>query len=263
MRSPKPGRLPDFSPTKLGTFIDCPTKYKYIYVDRIGRFYQKPHAYFSFGSTLHQVLQSYHGPDGAPSLDFLLAKLNDRWISSGYETISEEAEYRQRAVEILTMYHERMKERSDDIVTDSVERNLSLDMGRFKLTGRIDRIDRYSDGSFEVVDYKSGRDEVTREDVLRSLAMRCYMLLVSRTMLATSVVGTIIALRTCRSASVVLTPEQLVETVEEVTKLGDTILETDITAVEPVRIEICESCEFLSRCQRFWGSRGRRQPGTT
>ncbi len=255
MEKPTPQKLPIFSPTKISTFIECPTKYKYVYVDRIGRFYQKPHAYFSFGTTLHQVLQAYHSPGGEQSVEFLLSQLDDRWISAGYESVDEEREYRMRAEEVLRLYHQRALERAGTVVTDSVERNLSLNLGTFKLSGRIDRIDVHPDGTVEVVDYKSGRDDVTTGDVYGSLAMRCYMLLASRTMLATDIIGTIIALRTCRSASVAITHEQLQQTADEITNLANTILTTNITAVEPVRIEVCDKCEFLSRCQRTWKSR--------
>jgi len=44
-------------------------------------------------------------------------------------------------------------------------------MGPFKLSGRVDRIDRHADGALEIIDYKSGRHEVTAEDVRDSLAM--------------------------------------------------------------------------------------------
>ena len=254
METSKPGRLPAFSPTRLGTFLDCRTKYKYIYVDRIGRFYQKPHAYFSFGSTLHQVLQAYHGPAGTHTLEFLFHTLNSRWITAGYESADEETEYRELAASVLRLYHENTINRTDLVETDAVECNLSLNLGKFKLTGRIDRIDRHPDGSIEVVDYKSGRDTVTPDDVLNSLAMRCYMLLASRTMLATGVTGTIVALRTGTSASASMTPSQLEAAADEISALGNDILETDITLAEPVRIQLCEKCEFILRCERAWRS---------
>ena len=41
--------------------------------------------------------------------------------------------------------------------TIATEKTISCDMGRFKLSGRVDRIDRHADGRLEIIDYKSGR----------------------------------------------------------------------------------------------------------
>ena len=54
------GRKPTLSPTRIGTYLECAVKYRYIYQDKIGRFYTKARAGFSFGSTLHNVLQDFH-----------------------------------------------------------------------------------------------------------------------------------------------------------------------------------------------------------
>src|SRR5689334_21595027 len=53
-------RKPTLSPTRISTYLDCAVKYKYIYQDKIGRFYLKARAGFSLGSTLHHVLQQFH-----------------------------------------------------------------------------------------------------------------------------------------------------------------------------------------------------------
>ena len=55
----KTERKPTLSPTKIRTYLECAVKYRYVYVDKIGRFYLRARSYYSFGSTLHHVLQDF------------------------------------------------------------------------------------------------------------------------------------------------------------------------------------------------------------
>ena len=87
---------------------------------------------------------------------------------------------------------------------------LKWDLGPFVLTGRIDRIDEHSeDGALEIVDYKSGRLDVTEEDVKGALAMSIYQLLVKRNHPDRRVFATIHALRGGVTASASFSDEEL------------------------------------------------------
>ena len=50
------------SPTRTSVFLECPLKYKFLYVTRIGKFYYRPKPGNAFGNTIHRVLQAAHQP---------------------------------------------------------------------------------------------------------------------------------------------------------------------------------------------------------
>jgi len=246
-------RKPILSPTKFKTFLECAVKYRYIYVDRIGRFYSHARPGFSFGSTLHQVLQQFHQLGGTSTAEEMTAGLDQKWISAGYETPHQEREHHEAARDIVEAYHSAYQERAlRQVETIATEKTISCDMGRFKLTGRADRIDRWADGTLEIIDYKSGRLEVLEEEVAGSLAMCCYQLIMHRLYPDAPIRGTIYCLRSGASASYSLTGDTLEEFAADIMTIGDRILDTGWEAVRPVEIEICPECDFLSRCRTYW-----------
>ena len=90
--------------------------------------------------------------------------------------------------------------------TKFVERQLRYDMGDFNLIGRLDRVDEYPDGTLEIVDYKTGRETVSEEDVAGDLAMSIYQLLLHKKHPDRPIRARIEAVRTGISATAALNP---------------------------------------------------------
>lgn len=253
-------RKPTLSPTRIGTYLDCAVKYRYVYVDKLGRFYTRARAGYSFGSTLHNVLQEYHEQGAASTPEQMTEDLATKWIGAGYESETQEAEHREAGQQIVRAYHEAHQERiAAQVETIATEKTITCDMGAFKLSGRVDRIDRHADGRLEIVDYKSGRWETTPEQVANSLAMSCYQLILRRLHPDTPVFATIYCLRSGIAASYELAGEELLEFERDLLQLGAQILEQDYTLLEPVPLEICPTCEFLPLCSRYWRAQERRE----
>ncbi len=251
-------RKPTFSPTRFRTYIECALKYRYIYQDKLGKFYLKSRAGFSFGSTLHHVLQDFHAEGATQTPDEMVARMDVNWIAAGYETAEQEQVHKAAGAEIVQAYHSAHLERAAaQVETWATEKTLTSDMGRFKLSGRVDRIDRHADGRLEIIDYKSGRQETTPEEVASSLAMNCYQLILSRLYPESSVFATIYCLRSGVQASYSLQGAAKEAFERDVIVLADTILDTDFAPLRPVRVEACEDCDFISRCSRFWKMQGR------
>lgn len=249
------GRKPTLSPTRIGTYLDCVVKYRYIYLDKIGKFYTKARAGFSFGSTLHHVLQDFHAQGAVQTPDEMVSELQQKWIGAGYESKEQEQEHRETGQQIVQAYHTAHQTRIQaQVETFATEKTITCDMGRFKLSGRVDRIDRHADGRLEIIDYKSGRWDTSPEEVANSLAMSCYQLILQRLYPDTPVFATIYCLRSGNQASAELTGAAMEEFAQELASLGDQILDTDFASEEiaPVRLPICPECDFLPRCTRFW-----------
>ena len=252
----KTPRKPEFSPTRLKTFLTCPMMYRLEYVEKLGRFYHKARAGFTFGSTLHQTLQNFHEAGGSAevSAEQLVERLESDWQSQGYRDPEHEQAHKEAAVQILETYHAAATLRADITRTFLTEKMLKWDLGPFVLTGRIDRIDEHvADGALEIVDYKSGRMDVTEEDVKGALAMSIYQLLVKRNSPDRRVFATIHALRGGITASASYTDEELAALEEDIRGLGMLILGKDFEAVRPLPVpQVCPDCDFLPLCTRAW-----------
>ena len=246
-------RKPILSPTKIATYLECAVKYRYIYLDKIGRYYLKAKPDYSFGSTLHQVLESFHQKGAGQTSREVVEEYSKAWITSGYESPNQEAAYHAEGIRILEEYHSAAASRADHrIKTVMAEETVRCDMGRFILAGRVDRVDRYPDGTLEIVDYKSGRWEITPKQVANDLALNAYQLILRRMHPDARAVSTIYCLRSGIQASSEMGPEEREMFAIDIRMLGEEIIDRDFEYVEPVRIEACAECEFRERCERFW-----------
>jgi putative RecB family exonuclease len=246
-------RKPILSPTKIATYLECAVKYRYIYIERIGRFYLRAKPHYSFGSTLHRVIQSFHEEGATQTAEEMAARYEQGWIAAGYESPEQEQSFRAEGAEMVQAYHAAAQERLEQqLQTLFVEKTIRTDMGPFVLAGRVDRVDRHPDGTLEIVDYKSGRWDVTPEDVASDLAMNIYQLILRRCYPNTRVIATIYCLRSGQQASAEMSDEEAEGFAEDIRALGEEILNRDYDNIEPVHIPACMWCEFLPRCERFW-----------
>jgi RecB family exonuclease len=245
-------RKPTLSPTKLSTYLACPVKYRWTYIDGRGKWFLRAKSYYSFGASLHRVLEQFHsaGQLGVPTTEETLAMFDENWIDAGFSSAEEMAEAYGEGKLILERHVEQHKKRPVTSSTLYVERQLRLDMGEFELIGRLDRVDQHEDGSLEIIDYKTGRDSVHPEDVQFDLAISCYQLLLRHKFPGKPIKGTIIALRTGESASASLSNDQLDELQEDLHKLGLQILSDEFHEFFPSLKGICGHCDFLDLCKK-------------
>jgi putative RecB family exonuclease len=245
-------RKPTLSPSRFTTYLACPVMYRWSYEDPRGRWFRRAKPYFSFGTTLHKVLQRFHedGGVGTVTKEALLANYDANWIEAGYESDEESARHRELGRELLEAYFRRQVEVPTLARPVYVERMLRYDMGPFVLSGRVDRVDEHPDGRLEIVDYKSGRDSVTQEEVANDLAMCAYQLLLRRTHPDRRVFATIHALRAGHSASHELDGQDLAQFEEDLRLLGEEVLERDFLSIIPTYKEACAHCDFVSLCKK-------------
>jgi len=116
--------------------------------------------FFSFDSSIHTTLsdfnESFISNKITSSISDLYQLLEKNWVSEGYESLSEEKEFKYRAYRILTSYYYKPLDRgSKSFITN---KNLSFRLNKkVLLFGRIDKVYERSDGCIEIVDYKSGQ----------------------------------------------------------------------------------------------------------
>lgn len=257
------------SPTKLRTFYQCPAKYRLEYIDKQGRFYHRARAGHAFGHSLHRALEAFHAAGGAESVtaEELTASLDSVWIAKGYTAPDQETAYREEAQRILQEYHAaHIPQAVPDKEVPAPpkllysEKTLRSDLStEIALSGRVDRVDEHVDGSLEIVDYKSGRETVTEEDVAKSLAMSIYQLLLKRLHPDRRIFATLVALRTGAQASWELTEDESNDLAAECLEVGEELRTKDWEHVLPVANEHCPYCDFVPYCTRFWKQQERQE----
>lgn len=243
---------PSVSPSKITTYLACPVRYRWTYVDDRGKWYLRAKGYYSFGTTLHKVLERFHNSDdaGVETTAEALAAYEENWIDAGFSSAEEMAESYHEGKEMLERHVEEFKKRQSAAKVLYVEKQLKLDFEIFDLSGRIDRVDEHEDGTLEIVDYKTGRDTVTEEDVATDIAMGCYQLLLSRTYPDRPVIATIHALRSGVSATSSMTPQELDQFEADVRLLGGEIITQEYYDLTPRLKRMCQFCDFLPLCRK-------------
>jgi putative RecB family exonuclease len=245
-------RKPTLSPSKITTYLACPVKYKWTYIDERGKWYLKSKSFYSFGSSLHRVLQRFHdeGDQGVATVHEAVAALEEGWVEAGYASQEEMTQAMAEGKAIIADYIDRVSREPVTSRTLFIEKTIRMDFGDFVLMGRLDRLDEREDGALEVIDYKSGRMGVQPEDVKGDLAMSLYQLLVKGQHPDRPVVATIIALRAGSRASASLADDELDELRANILELGQEILFRDYEALIPVGKPLCHRCDFLPLCRK-------------
>jgi DNA helicase-2/ATP-dependent DNA helicase PcrA len=162
---------PRLSYTSIHTYEQCPLQYKYRYLDRL-EWEAKPA--LSFGESLHEALEWFYSAKTPhpPELPSLLAKLAEVWVGDGYEGEEEEQRYLEHAREVLTTFYHANAAKFRMPV--AVEQRFELDLEDFVLTGKIDRMDRHADGTYEILDYKTNRKLPPRNRLASDLQLPIY-----------------------------------------------------------------------------------------
>ena len=245
-------RKPTLSPSRITTYLACPVKFRWTYLDPRGRWYMRSKSYYSFGSSLHRVLERFHDSDdaGVTTVDEAVAAVEESWVDAGYGSAEEMAEALGEGKAMVERYVE------DAITHDRggrsllVEKMLNMHFDRFKLVGRPDRVDEMEDGTLEIVDYKTGRATVTAEEVAHDIALACYQLLVRQLFPDRRIVATIVALRSGDRATHGMNDAELKQFQIDIEVLGNEILDVDYPELVPVPKDLCPRCDFLPLCKK-------------
>jgi DNA helicase-2/ATP-dependent DNA helicase PcrA len=166
---PRRGRGLMLSASDLDTYRVCPLKYKFARVFRIP---QEPTIHQRFGIVLHQVLERFHDAGGGP-LSRLKELFEISWRRSGFGDSDDEQQFRERALEALVRYWRL--DRESDAEPVWFERSFAFKLGPHLLRGRVDRVDRHPDGTYELIDYKTGKAK-TAEELREDLQLSLYQM---------------------------------------------------------------------------------------
>ena len=238
----------------LETFSTCPAKYKFQYLDKIKTPKSKEAV---FGILLHECLKSFHEPSHSLPLteDELLKYFTGKWDSGVYADEQEEAFAFYQGVQILKNYYLQNQNASFNIVNleTPFEAPISEDKALHQITGRIDRIDKLSDGTFEVIDYKTTKKMPAQESIDNNFQLSVYYLgLVSRWPSIEKenrpVKLSLYYLRHGEKLSAVRNNQYIKETKE---KIIDAISQIQKSDFGPKSNPLCDWCQYQPYCPLY------------
>ncbi len=265
--------VPTLSYSSVRTYLECPLRWKFLYVDRMP---EAPRGYFSFGRSVHAVLEELLRPLVVPSArltprgqtqrtldawhepltpgngsalmtpEELLLVYDRLWVREGYASAEEETRYRRLGQELLLAYLQTLQREPPAPV--AVEEHLEARWDGIPVHGYIDRIDRTPRGVLEIVDYKTSR-ELSNEDVLESDQLSMYQVLVERNYSGPVEGLTLYHLRTQTPLRSPHRPaDRLIQLYDRVGEVSDGIRSD---AYEPSPGRHCSRCEFRAMCPEF------------
>lgn len=232
------------SPTKISAYLRCPRFYWFLYHKKYRR---RPHGALSLGANLHRSLELIHAGPERPSLDDLLIHFQSTWTGAGFLTPEAEEAGFAAGQAMLEKYLAEAPPPEAMPETLLREKMLRQDRGAYILTGRVDRIDEWPDGSLDIVDYKSGRSEVTEDQVRADVGLMVYETLARAIYPGRPIRVAIHALRPNHRVDVIRTPEESAGVEELLDDIARAIAaETVWTGVNVE--ERCVGCDFENFC---------------
>ncbi len=166
-----------FSFSSLRAFQVCPYQFKMAYILKVPL---QGSPQFSFGNSMHITLQKFYKQiqtlnsaeqgslftrtkkDSKQTsnihvlpFDDLLELYETSWISDWYHSKHEREEYFKKGRQILKTFYTFHTDNWTIPLT--LEKGFKLKLGKYLITGKIDRVDQLEDGSLHIIDYKTGK----------------------------------------------------------------------------------------------------------
>jgi RecB family exonuclease len=159
------------TPSRLASFADCPRRYRMTYLDRPSPSRGPAWAHNTLGAAVHLALARWwdrarreRTPAAAAHL------LETAWQHDGFRDQAHSAQWRSDARGWVERYVATVDPDSEPA---GIERTVAARTRVLALSGRIDRLDDVG-GELVVVDYKTGRYDLTDDDARTSLPLALY-----------------------------------------------------------------------------------------
>ena len=174
-----PRRLYPAYPSRLTTWLDCPRRFRFAYLDRPPPPKGPPWARNSLGASVHLALAAWWRlPLNERTTRAAARLLREVWLADGYRDAQQSAEIQAWAADMVEKYVAGLDPAHEPV---GIERVVATRTEVIALSGRVDRIDQRGD-ELVVVDYKTGRHALSVDDARGSLALAAYALATERTL---------------------------------------------------------------------------------
>lgn len=243
----------------LETYKLCPRKYKFQEIDKIKAPKSKEAV---FGTLLHDVLRFVHSQDpNYPDIDKALNFYKNNWNKEIFANPEEEKVFFNQGAQILREYYRKNDPKKFTII--GLETHFEMPIGNHVIAGKIDRIDKIGDNSFEIIDYKTGRRMPSQEDVDENMQLAIYNLgFIQRwpDWENANINLSLHFLKHGEKLSTKKTKEQLEVTKESILKIINEITDKieNNKVFEPILSKLCDFCGYKKICP-MWKDQNRKE----
>jgi len=236
--------------SQVETFIRCPLQYKYRYVLRIP---VPLSAALSFGDTVHRTLRAFYEKvkQGTKATKELLVDIyHHEWQSLGYKDKKYEEKMKKHGVDLLLEFFEKGFDPHIHVI--SLEQPFKIKITpTLSLGGKIDRIDKTSEGKLEIIDYKTGSAPKKR-DPGQDIQLSVYALAATEKGLygekPEHVIVSFYFLEGQEKISGARSKEQLGQVRQEIKQVAEDI---STSMFVPTPGKYCDFCEFRLICDAW------------
>lgn len=157
-----------FTASALEAFEDSPARYLREHVFRLT---SEDSAEASFGTCVHKVLQSAFASRQAGEPFDVAECFKQCWQPEGFENLETADRWYQEGLEAIETYLKNHPDDTADMLEVGIQ--LALPSGA-RVVGKVDRIDTNPDGTYTIIDYKTGRKDAKPADVKNNLPVALY-----------------------------------------------------------------------------------------
>ena len=202
------------------------------------------------GSAIHEFARIKVEEPGISDAD-LISKLQSSWslINPADGWVSTTA--LKRAIKMLERFARYHAASTRTVV--GAELNFTIKVGRAEIRGSVDRIEVDADGNFYVIDFKTGKTMIKKEEAKSNLQLACYQLAVAldgfeKKLSGTTSTGAELVYLAKDSVKVTTRQQFIINQVEVKAKIEE-IAEGMGAATFQARInEMCERCVVKAAC---------------
>ena len=227
--------------TQVDTYLRCPQMYQYRFVFRLPT---RPRPQMQFGRILHEALKDALGSiEGDRPLTWEM--VNAAYVAAWARERFCAPEQAPSLQDLGRSYLRRAFDAGDLSKPLLLEQPFSLRVDGLRLSGRIDRVDRHPDGSYEVIDYKTGSAKRAVE-LQRDLQLGVYALAAREVFRFDPLSLSYYYLETGARVTVDKASERLEEDRQTIVKVAEGI-RAELFPAKPDRMK-CSGCDFRLLC---------------
>jgi len=227
------------SASDIETYRLCPLKYKFARVFRIP---QEPTINQRFGIVVHQVLERFHKMP-SPARDDLFELFEISWRRGGFGDSDDELQFRERALDALGLYWESHCRQPGH--PEWFERSFSFQLGPHLLRGRVDRVDKLPDDTYELIDYKTGKAK-SEDDLRHDIQLSIYQMGARESWQVETSAQSYMYVMTGEKVPVTHSDAELDRVKAAVARIGDGIMRQEFQPTPTA--EICSFCDYRIIC---------------
>jgi len=154
--------LPDhLSFSQLKSFTTCPYQYRYSFLLKVPH---EPRSTFGYGQSLHNTLAQCFAiiQQGKRLTEPVMKQLYAaNWLSGWYDSPEQMTERKRQGWLVLKWYLGQYRQQPTQVLF--LEKGFHLKIGDTIVKGVVDRIDQLTDGTVEIIDYKTGQRPKTKK----------------------------------------------------------------------------------------------------